>query len=108
MICWLLLCQKEANKRIKKTYKSFQKDFKQIKIMPPLEDVLQDESYTAQLKPVSLYDLLSRDSKSLDETAISGFIKDKTVLVTGGGGVLALRLLGNVPNIRLKNHSSWS
>lgn len=41
----------------------------------------------SQLKPVSLYDLLSRDSKSLDKESISNFIKGKVVLVTGAGEV---------------------
>ncbi len=46
---------------IKQIYKELEKDFSQIKIMPSLDDVLQDESFMNQLKPVSLYDLLARD-----------------------------------------------
>ena len=50
--------------------------------MPPLEDVLQDESCMSQLKPVSLYDLLSRELKTLDKDSISYFIiKEKRVLI---------------------------
>ncbi|AXA33382.1 polysaccharide biosynthesis protein [Francisella adeliensis] len=109
----IIALPKEANKRIKRIYKSFQKDFKQIKIMPPLEDVLQDESYTAQLKPVSLYDLLSRDSKSLDEAAISGFIKDKIVLVTGGGGSIGSEIVRQCTKYKAKkiilvDHSEYN
>ncbi|WP_212789343.1 polysaccharide biosynthesis protein [Francisella halioticida] len=77
---------KEANSIIKKIYKEFEKEFKEIKIMPSFEDVLQDESFMSQLKPVSLYDLLSRDSKSLDKKSILHFIKGKKVLITGAGG----------------------
>lgn len=109
----IIALPKEANKRIKKIYKSFQKDFKQIKIMPPLEDVLQDESYTAQLKPVSLYDLLSRDSKNLDEKSISTFIKDKVVLVTGAGGSIGSEIVRQCLKYQAKklvlvDHSEYS
>ena len=40
----------------------------------------------SQLKPVSLYDLLSRDSKTLDKESVPYFIKDKIILIAGAGG----------------------
>ncbi|MFV9924252.1 MAG: polysaccharide biosynthesis protein [Francisella endosymbiont of Hyalomma scupense] len=84
---------KSANQIIKKIYKELEKDFSQIKIMPPLEDVLQDESFMSQLKPVSVYDLLSRDSKSLDKQSISNFIKEKIILITGAGGSIGSEIV---------------
>ncbi|MFV9930774.1 MAG: polysaccharide biosynthesis protein [Francisella endosymbiont of Hyalomma asiaticum] len=84
---------KSANQIIKKIYKELEKDFSQIKIMPPLEDVLQDESFMSQLKPVSVYDLLSRDSKSLDKQSISNFIKEKIIFVTGAGGSIGSEIV---------------
>ncbi|WP_145951759.1 polysaccharide biosynthesis protein [Francisella uliginis] len=75
-----------ANSKVKNIYRDFQSDFKQIKIMPSLESILQDESFMSQLKPVSLYDLLARGSKSLDKKTISNFIKGKKILITGAGG----------------------
>ena len=71
---------------IKSIYREFEKDFSQIKIMPSLDKMLQDEQFLNQLKPVSLYDLLARDYKHLDKKSICNFIKDKVVLVTGAGG----------------------
>ena len=84
---------KSANQIIKRIYKELEKDFSQIRIMPPLEDVLQDESFMLQLKPVSVYDLLSRDSKSLDKQSISNFIKEKIILVTGAGGSIGSEIV---------------
>ena len=78
---------------IKNIYKELEKDFAQIKIMPSLGDVLQDESFMNQLKPVSLYDLLSRDSKSLDKKSIEKFIFGKTILVTGAGGSIGSEIV---------------
>lgn len=45
---------------------------------------LQDKEKT--LKSLSIEDLLAREPKDLDKEQIAGFIKDKTVLVTGAGG----------------------
>jgi FlaA1/EpsC-like NDP-sugar epimerase len=73
--------------------KEYEKDFDQIKIMPPLESVLQDETFMSQLKPVSLYDLLARDSKSLDKESISYFIKGKVILITGAGGSIGSEIV---------------
>ena len=84
---------RNANQVVKNIYREFEKDFNQIRIMPPLEEVLQDESFMSQLKPVSLYDLLSRDSKSLDKGSISNFIKGKVVLVTGAGGSIGSEIV---------------
>ncbi|MGQ4005348.1 nucleoside-diphosphate sugar epimerase/dehydratase [Francisellaceae bacterium CB300] len=78
---------------IKQIYKELEKDFSQIKIMPSLDDVLQDESFMNQLKPVSLYDLLARDSKNLDQKSICDFIEDKIVLVTGAGGSIGSEIV---------------
>ncbi|MBK2356972.1 polysaccharide biosynthesis protein [Francisella hispaniensis] len=84
---------RNANQVVKNIYREFEKDFDQIRIMPPLEEILQDESFMSQLKPVSLYDLLSRDSKSLDKESISNFIKGKVVLVTGAGGSIGSEIV---------------
>ncbi|APC91087.1 UDP-N-acetylglucosamine 4,6-dehydratase [Francisella sp. MA067296] len=84
---------RNANQVVKKIYKELEKDFGQIRIMPPLEEILQDESFMSQLKQVSVYDLLARDSKSLDKESISNFIKGKVVLVTGAGGSIGSEIV---------------
>jgi len=81
------------NAIVKQIYKSFDEHFAQIKIMPSLENVLQDKSFMSQLKPVSLYDLLSRDTKNLDRENIESFIYGKTILVTGAGGSIGSEIV---------------
>ena len=44
------------------------------------------KSFMSRLKPVSLYDLLSRGSNTLGKESISRCIKEKRVLITGAGG----------------------
>ncbi|MFC4892647.1 polysaccharide biosynthesis protein [Pseudofrancisella aestuarii] len=90
---FVIALPRESQKVVKNIIDEFQDDFSQIKIMPSLENILQDESFLSQLKPVSLYDLLSRGSKSLDKKAISNFIKNKVVLVTGAGGSIGSEIV---------------
>lgn len=73
-------------KRIKEIYERLNPFFKQIKVLPSLEQILQDKDFSTQLKDISVEDLLARHPKDLDKTAIENFIKDKTVLITGAGG----------------------
>ncbi len=79
--------------RIKDIYKSLEKDFSQIKILPAIENVLQNDSFLSQLKPVSVYDLLARDTKSLDKNSIYDFLNGKSILVTGAGGSIGSEIV---------------
>jgi FlaA1/EpsC-like NDP-sugar epimerase len=75
-----------TTKRIKEIYERLNPYFKSIKILPSLEQILQDKDFSTQLKDISVEDLLARHPKDLDKTLIENFIKDKTVLITGAGG----------------------
>ncbi|MBS9782788.1 MAG: polysaccharide biosynthesis protein [Arcobacter sp.] len=72
--------------RIKQIYENFNPYFKHIKILPSLKEILNFDNITKQLKDISVEDLLARNPKDLDKTAIENFIKDKKVLITGAGG----------------------
>ena len=71
---------------IKKIYNDLQYHFKEIKIVPTLDDIYENMQLITQLKNLSVEDLLARYPKDLDKDKISSFIKDKIVLVTGAGG----------------------
>jgi FlaA1/EpsC-like NDP-sugar epimerase len=72
--------------RVKEIYDKLSPYFKSIKILPSLSDMLMDKNYAAQLKDISVEDLLARHPNDLDKTAIKNFIKNKKVLITGAGG----------------------
>lgn len=63
-------------------------------IYPLLKQIEVDEikvlsnysDYKADLKDITVEDLLARHPKDLDKTAIKNFIINKTVLITGAGG----------------------
>ncbi|MDD6055561.1 MAG: nucleoside-diphosphate sugar epimerase/dehydratase [Helicobacteraceae bacterium] len=69
----------------------------EIKIATMLKDG-QEEG----LKDISIYDLLSRPSKDLDKEAISAFLKDKTILITGAGGSIGSEIVRQCVNFKAK------
>ena len=72
--------------RIKAIYSKMYKYFHNIKILPPLNQILTEKPFSNQLKNISLEDLLARYPQDLDKELIANFLKDKKVLVTGAGG----------------------
>lgn len=72
--------------RVKEIYGNLSKYFVHIQILPSLDEILEGGDFTAQLKNISVEDLLARYPKDLDRNKISSFIKDKTILITGAGG----------------------
>ncbi|DAB34813.1 MAG TPA: dTDP-glucose 4,6-dehydratase [Sulfurospirillum sp. UBA12182] len=73
-------------KRIKDIYERLHNYFREIRILPKLEQILSDKPFFTQLKNISLEDLLARNPKDLDKNLIKGFLQNKVVLVTGAGG----------------------
>ena len=72
--------------KIKEIYNDLGNCFDEIKVLPALSEILQDQDFTKQLKEISVEDLLARHPQDLDKEKIEGFIKDKAVLITGAGG----------------------
>jgi len=75
-----------SNKEIQKAYNTLNMYFEDVKILPTLESILQNQNFSKQLKDISVEDLLARYPKDLDKKAIEKFINDKVVLITGAGG----------------------
>jgi FlaA1/EpsC-like NDP-sugar epimerase len=63
-----------------------------VKVLPPLGKLSTIQGYLPQLRDVSIDDLLRRKPIRLDQSILSAFIKDKTVLVTGGAGSIGSEL----------------
>lgn len=83
----LVIAMPSVSKKItKEIYNELSEYFKEIKILPSMDEILEGKDFSTQLKDISVEDLLARHPKDLDKEKIREFIKDKTILVTGAGG----------------------
>ena len=64
----------------------------EVKVLPGLYQLVNDEVTVSNLKEVSITDLLGRDPVETDMSEVFNFIRDKTILVTGGGGSIGSEL----------------
>lgn len=83
----LVIAMPSASKeRVVEIYERLSAYFKAIKVLPSFDEILRSKEFSAQLKDISVEDLLARHPKDLDTTVIKNFINEKKVLITGAGG----------------------
>ena len=63
-----------------------------LKILPGIYQFMNDEISVSKLRNVEVEDLLGRDSIQVDLDSIMGYVRNKIVLVTGGGGSIGSEL----------------
>ncbi len=63
-----------------------------LKTMPSIYQMVDDNNLSSQLRNVEVEDLLGRDPVKIDMKAVADWIKEKTVIVTGGGGSIGSEL----------------
>lgn len=63
-----------------------------IKILPSINEILQNENMTKQLRDISIEDLLGREEVKINEENLKDAIKDKVIFVTGGAGSIGSEL----------------
>lgn len=67
-----------------------------IRSLPGMYQLVNGEVSVSKLRDVEVEDLLGRDPITVDMDSILGYVKDKTVLVTGGGGSIGSELCRQV------------
>jgi FlaA1/EpsC-like NDP-sugar epimerase len=63
-----------------------------LKILPGIYQFMNNEVSISNLRNVDVEDLLGRDSIKVDLDSIMGYVKDKVIMVTGGGGSIGSEL----------------
>ena len=74
-----------------------------VKVIPSMSELLASGGGVASpglLRPVEIRDLLRREPVVLDDSAISGIVRDRVVLVTGGGGSIGAEICRQVLRYR--------
>lgn len=64
----------------------------QVKVLPPLEDLLEGKSRLKDLRDLSIADLIGRHPVDTEVASIAGYLAGKRVLVTGAGGSIGSEL----------------
>ncbi len=63
-----------------------------MKVLPGMYQFINEEVNVSKLREVSIEDLLGRDAVNTDLDSVLGYVRGKTVLVTGGGGSIGSEL----------------
>ena len=63
-----------------------------VRRINPLQDVHGENHTQPQVRDININDLLGRAEEQLDMTPVAAFVKEKTVLITGGGGSIGSEL----------------
>lgn len=69
-----------------------------IKMLPGIYQLLNGEVSVAKLREVQIEDLLGRDPIRVNLDEIMGYVQDKVILVTGGGGSIGSELCRQIAN----------
>lgn len=73
-----------------------------LKTFPPISQLLDREPTIADLREISIQDIIGREPVTVDLNSISGYISGRTVLITGAGGSIGSEIARQVANFSPK------
>lgn len=89
----IILAIPSADLQTKREIISICKDTKcKLKTLPGIYEIIDGKVNISKLRDVNIEDLLGREQVQLNSENINKYIKDKTILVTGGGGSIGSEL----------------
>ena len=86
-----------------------------VKILPNLDNLIEEGNLTTQLRNIKLEDLLGREEIKINTKEVLSFIEDKIIFVTGGGGSIGSELINQIAkynpkkiiNIEINENASY-
>ena len=86
-----------------------------VKILPNVDNLIEEGNLSAQLRNIKLEDLLGREEIKINTKEVFDFIQDKIVFVTGGGGSIGSELINQIAkynpkkiiNIEINENASY-
>lgn len=89
----ILIAMPSAPKaQLKKVYEICEKTKKKVKTLPGIYQIVSGDASVTALRPVQIQDLLGRDQIKVNLDEIMGYIENRVILVTGGGGSIGSEL----------------
>ncbi len=73
-----------------------------LKTLPGINEMIDDDIKLSKIRNVNIEDLLGREEVKLDDSNINKYIKDKVILVTGGGGSIGSELCRQIAKFNPK------
>ena len=89
----LIAIPSASRAQLNSIYEEVGRFFNEIKILPPIGHIVETSGFSGQLRDIQIEDLLARDPKDLDKHVIERFVKDRRVMITGGGGSIGSELV---------------
>lgn len=73
-----------------------------LKILPGIQDLIEDKNILQSLRDIEIEDILGRDPIQLDNDNISKLIQDNVIMVTGAGGSIGSELCRQIVKFKPK------
>lgn len=91
-----------SKKEVKEILEECSKTKCKLKMVPGIYELIDGQVSIQKIRNVDIADLLGRDQVKVDLEEISGYVNNKTVLVTGGGGSIGSELCRQITTFNPK------
>lgn len=91
-----------VGKRRSEILKECSETGRKLKVIPPLSEIIEQDSFVRQMRDVNIVDLLGREQIKFEKQGIKDYVAGKTVMVTGGGGSIGSELCRQIATFEPK------